>query len=612
MQPKHPLVKAVKQTASPHLPKYLQEFALHQQDARNLWKTRLAASSPVHQAHATTQAAKRPAGNASPTSPHPAHMDASLVASTAADLSRMRNGNEALWTALERRALQLRPLFEPKEISVFLSALSRMRRFPPEVFKAFAPVATQKIVYFNSSHLCMLLSAYAKSRVEPGPEFLAAVRQQLLHRLALRELQSPVELAMLVNALVKLKLCEDRGLVERVAQHVRQRLSVEAFHIRELAVLASAFAAVNYSDLALFSHIADAAVETINEATPVELARLLQAFSSVSPSTALGGLEEEQERIAQSERRRKKLEALLEVCVACAREKIAFMSADELLLSANALGQAFSVTASPALRDDVAALLASMRSLAVASLAVFSLSQISSLLFSFSRWKQPFPPAELLRVVDRLGALTSSDAVSGARHGSSQISQTRLPAELASTQISILFFLNLLLQSSPSSTSGTAAASGAAATRAKTLQGVRRLMRTWTPNIFLSFAPSPLVNSSLATERQLGEGETRLRARTAAAGSAEEADCGGETPGRGPPAAVQDLLRLLEAFVGLRDPEEKEDELLFLRGFQEAVLRCHTAIDGLAASQFLFLLEALRLPEEDDFVLLMKEKNAKT
>ncbi|KFG40058.1 hypothetical protein TGP89_260230A, partial [Toxoplasma gondii p89] len=56
MQPKHPLVKAVKQTASPHLPKYLQEFALHQQDARNLWKTRLAASSPVHQAHATTQA----------------------------------------------------------------------------------------------------------------------------------------------------------------------------------------------------------------------------------------------------------------------------------------------------------------------------------------------------------------------------------------------------------------------------------------------------------------------------------------------------------------------------------------------------------------------------
>nr|CEL66871.1 TPA: hypothetical protein BN1204_026770 [Neospora caninum Liverpool] len=624
MQPRHPLVKAVNQTTAPQLPAYLREFSLKQKDAKDLWKARAVASSPVHQAHATaTLAARRPwAASASSGSVHPTHMDAPLVASTAADMARARSGNEALWTALERRALQLRLLFEPKEISLFLGALSRTRRFPPEVFKAFAPLAAQKIVYFNSTHLCMLLSAYAKSRVAPGPEFLSAVRQQLLHRLSLREIQSPVELAMLVNALVKLKLCEDRSLVESLAQHVRQRLSVEEFHVRELAVLAAAFAAVGYSDLALFSHIADAAVETINEATPVELARMLHAFSSVHAPLSPGECDGQAERWAQNERRRKQLEALLEVCVACAREKIAFMSVEELLLSANAVGQAFSVTASAALREDVAALLANMRCLAVASIAVFNLHQISSLLFSFSRWKQPFPPSDLLRVIDRLGALTSSDSCS------SFVDRPR-----ASTQVSILFFLNILLQSpSCAPCPAPSPAAPVPSKREKARHAARWLMHKWYPSIFAALAsfdlPASCSSSSLSsTHAASGVEDRRARpphddgdtpeseAGPPDPGSREETGICGEmeTSGRGmPPPAVQNLLRLLEAFVGLRDPEEKEEEHLFLRGLQEAVLRCHATIDSLAASQFLLLLEALRLPEEDDLVLVMKEKKRKT
>ncbi|PFH38000.1 hypothetical protein BESB_003410 [Besnoitia besnoiti] len=611
MQPRHPLVKAVQQSDTPRLPHYLKEFSLKQKDARDMWKAKAAASSPVHQAHAAASQAGKRAPRTSPTAIHPAHMDPPLVASTAAELARTRSGNDAMWAALIRRALQLRPLFEPKEIAILLNALSRTRRFPPELFQSFAPLIAQKLVYFNSSHLCMVLSAYAKSRVQPGSEFLAAVRQQLLHRLALREIQSPVELAMLVNALVKLKLCENRSLVERLAQHLRQRLAVEDFHVRELAVLASAFAAVDYANLALFSHIADAAVETVNEATPVELARLIHAFSSCSTSSAAAafggeGDAEAQEQLAQREQSRKKLEALLEVCVACAREKIAFMSPDELVLSANAVGQAYSVISSPALRLDVAALLANVRSLAVASLSLFTLSQISSLLFSFSRWRQPFPPADLLRVIDRLEALSALGtsaaipAYSGFAVPGEREEEGDAASALAPTQISILYFLSVLLSSAPLAGASSATAASALK-REEALRGARWLMNKWRPDFFAALASPAFTAAPAACAEEDARG---AQSASTTPSSCKELD---KTKRRAPPA-VQHLLRLLEAFVALRDPEDQEEEQRFLRGLQGILPRIHFAIDSATASQFVLLLEVLRLPEEDDLVLVMKEK----
>ncbi|PHJ19051.1 hypothetical protein CSUI_007124 [Cystoisospora suis] len=318
-------------------------------------------------------------------------------------------------------------------------------------------------------HFCMVLSAYAKSGhvKKLQPSFFAALRQQILHRVSLREFRSPVEISMLANSLVKLKLY-DRTLCERLALHLRDRLiNGESFHVRELAVVASAFAALNYSDDNLFSQIADSSLQTLTEATPLELARLIMAFSSflssssrtsssssssvhTSSSSLLSGRGKEEER-EDFGGIYTKFELLLEACVPCAREKVRFMSPADLTLAANAVGQAHALVSSPSLRQHVATLLSDIRCLSISSIELFTPQQIASMLFSFSRWRQAFPVRDLIHIVDHItSSFSPSQAIFSRGQLEASSSSTliegkhRLHIDTA-TQVSILYSLSIFL-----------------------------------------------------------------------------------------------------------------------------------------------------------------------
>lgn len=78
------------------------------------------------------------------------------------------------------------------------------------------------------------------------------------------------------------------------------------------------------------------------------------------------------------------------------------------------------------------------RCVSMSSLPLFTLQQIASMLFSFSRWRLPFPVRDLVNVIDHLGSSSSPPATP-------PLPTARAQLDKAATQVSILYSLSIFL-----------------------------------------------------------------------------------------------------------------------------------------------------------------------
>ncbi|KAF4709756.1 hypothetical protein FOZ63_027863 [Perkinsus olseni] len=339
--------------------------------------------------------------------PPPSTLDAEGLGHAANTAARDRvKGTSPYWQQLKDRALAIAPAMEPRDCALLLNAFSRVRLCDQQLFDTLAPVVEAKLLYFTSVHLAMVFSAFAKT----GESFLSALSREVGARV--HEFHSPVEICMLLNAMTKLGLV-DLGLFTRWSKHVQARMSQEPFHVRDLSVIASALARVikhhtvaeggrqkkeeEDSTAALnaaldpltdtMDLIAGRALATLGEATPMELARLLLAFTSDSGGVIIPPKQ------------------LLESSLECARDKLMFMAPAELVNVAFAFGQ---VRESLTSASDIALLDASiferLRFSAVSSAPLFLASEVAGLLQVYSRWRIPFGHSDLAVMVSRLVA----------------------------------------------------------------------------------------------------------------------------------------------------------------------------------------------------------------
>ncbi|EER19142.1 hypothetical protein Pmar_PMAR000209 [Perkinsus marinus ATCC 50983] len=343
--------------------------------------------------------------------PPPSTLDAEGLGHAANTAVRDRiKSTSPYWQQLRDRALAIAPAMEPRDCALLLNAFSRVRIADQQLFDTLAPVVEAKLLYFTSVHLAMVFSAYAKTGVQMQESFLNALSREVAARV--HEFHSPVEICMLLNAMTKLGVV-DLELFTRWCKHIQTRMSQEPFHVRDLSVIASALArVVKHHTVAegsgqkkggeddtedgqqlegllpltsTMEMIAGRALATLAEATPMELARLVLAYTSDS-----GGV------ISPPKE-------LLESSLACARDKLMFMAPAELVNVAFAFGQ---VRESLTSVSDIALLDSSiferLRFSAVSSAPLFLASEVGGLLQVYARWRIPFGHSDLAVMVSRL------------------------------------------------------------------------------------------------------------------------------------------------------------------------------------------------------------------
>ena len=279
------------------------------------------------------------------------------------------------WTLMVDRAKELVDELEPRDVSLLLNGLGRTRRLVdfPNLLISLEPIIQTKLAYFSSIQLAMLASAFSKAGMVP-PNLLESLVTEVKNRVS--EFSTPVEFSMVLNALSKLGVA-DKLLFSRFSQVVQSRMEIaQFFHVRELAVIASAFASAGLRDLGLFEKIRMQACPA--EATPVELAKLVGAFAKMDiPADNL------LTQIRTSNRFR-------------------FLSSGELVNAVFAFGQAFDHAPTGAGSEEI---LNSLKLAFLASFPLFQPKELAAILLSFSRWRVQFSPAQLEGLLEKLARI---------------------------------------------------------------------------------------------------------------------------------------------------------------------------------------------------------------
>jgi len=263
------------------------------------------------------------------------------------------------------------------DASLVLNGMSRARRLDSSLVKELLPRITANLIYVTSAHLAMFASAIAKAEVRDA-RFADSLTRELKARLL--EFHSSMELTMIMNAVSRLRVTDD-DLYRRFVMHIQNRMGYEAFHVRDLSVIVAALGRVTCADTATMSRFADCALQTLPEATPLELARLMNACMASSCSA----------------------DDFLSACVLQARELTVKMDPSGLSAAAFAFGQCIEVAEVPHLRH-LRKIFRSIRLASVASLPLFLPREIVSLLLTYARWQITFECEHLRKVADRMRA----------------------------------------------------------------------------------------------------------------------------------------------------------------------------------------------------------------
>ncbi|CAL1128097.1 unnamed protein product [Cladocopium goreaui] len=287
-----------------------------------------------------------------------------------------------------------------------------------------------------------------------------------------------MELTMIINAASKLRI-SDEELYHRFVTHIQSRMGKEAFHVRDISVIVTALARVNCVDANTMSRFADCAVQTLPQATPLELARLMYACMSVSCHA----------------------HDLFTACVLQNREQASSMDPTGLSNAAYAFGQCFEVAEVSHLRY-LQKIFRHIRLASIASLPLFLPREIVGLLKTYARWQITFDCGQLCKVAERMLA-------------------TKKHFDLDTT-VNGLHCLALLMQRnairSGAETTGSSKAAWEAVARAAGTLLIPELssLQAWmleqgAPSSGIRFVDLPGFKYSLVAETDLKAGDTLLR-----------------------------------------------------------------------------------------------------
>lgn len=185
---------------------------------------------------------------------------------------------------------------------------------------------------------------------------------------------------MLVTALSKFGTLDER-LYDRLGSHVASRMLMEPFAVRDLSVICYAFAQTGFLHEPLADRIAARALACVADATPLELARLLQSFAKA------GHMQH--------------VETLWTHGVSHVGDKLLFMAPAELVSAAFAFGQLMEVVPTH-MQPRLEGLFERLRYAAVSGIVLFQPKEVISLVTTYARWRVPFEPDDLAVVADRL------------------------------------------------------------------------------------------------------------------------------------------------------------------------------------------------------------------
>ncbi|OLP96648.1 Metacaspase-1 [Symbiodinium microadriaticum] len=280
--------------------------------------------------------------------------------------------------------------------SAFLQAMQQLAQ------QRKGPVTYQELVSEASQHLRPLahraLQLSVTQMFDPNVRtfrFFDAIKSKVRRACEARlmEFHSSMELTMIINAVSKLRIT-DEDLFRRFVSRTQSRMGTEAFHVRDISVIVGALARVNCVDATTMSRFADGCVQTLPQATPLELARLMHACMSVSCHAP----------------------DLFTACVLQSREQANSMDPSGLSAAAYAFGQCFEVADVSHVRY-LQKIFRHLRLAAVSSLPLFLPREIVSLLKTYARWQITFECGHLRKVAERMIATSSQfdldSAVSG-------------------------------------------------------------------------------------------------------------------------------------------------------------------------------------------------------
>lgn len=307
----------------------------------------------------------------------PNELDGEGLGRAATAAAREGLGDVAWWRALAARARELAPDLAMHDASLVLNGMARARRLDKGLVEALLPRIRSNLVYLTSAHLAMLASAISKADISDA-RFNDVLTRELKARLL--EFHSAMELTMIVNAVSKLRVTDD-NLYQRFVTHIQSRMAYEAFQVRDLSVIVAALVRVQCIDAPTMSRFADCAVQTLPQATSLELAKLMHACMSVSCT----------------------VDDFFSAIVLHNREQSLSMDPSGLSAAAFAFGQCFEVAQVPHLRY-LRSIFRSIRLASVASLPLFLPREIVSLLRTYARWQITFECDQLRKVADRMRA----------------------------------------------------------------------------------------------------------------------------------------------------------------------------------------------------------------
>lgn len=292
--------------------------------------------------------------------------------------------DEAWWEAIATRTKQLADTIALHDAALILNGMARSRRLERSLVEALLPRICSHMVYLTSAHLAMLSSAVAKADVH-SPRFVNLLTRELKARLI--EFHSSMEVTMVINAVSKLRVT-DESLYMRLVYHIQSHIGPEAFHVRDISVILASLARAQCTEARMIGRFADYAVQTLPQASSLELARLMHACMSVPGVT----------------------DDLFAACVFRNRELTKTLGPSDLVAAAFAFGQCFEVASLNQLTY-LRKILKHIKLGSVASLPIFMPRDIASLLRTYARWQITFEDAHLLQIASRMVALRQQFAI---------------------------------------------------------------------------------------------------------------------------------------------------------------------------------------------------------
>jgi len=315
---------------------------------------------------------------------HPSDMCGEELGAACVAAAREQVESSKFWGLVSDRAVSLGSSLEPRDVSLLLNGLSRTRQLAHhgKLIEALEPVIIEKVAYFSSVQLAMTLSAIAKSFSSTAVPSLLI--QALVKEVKARthEFGTAVEFTMVLNALSKLGIV-DSVFSQRLGAVILSKLRTGAvqFSARELCLIANGLSILGVREVTIFHTIATLVVSSAQETSPVELAKLMLALARL-------GLP---------------VDKAVEASIAVAGPRFKYMSSADLVKAVFAFGSVcefVDISANPSLLE----LFDLMNEAVIASLPLFQVNEIASVLASLSRWRVPVKSASEL--VQKLGFVT--------------------------------------------------------------------------------------------------------------------------------------------------------------------------------------------------------------